>query len=120
MAPAAPGLRHAAVANLRIGGLTAPEDEHFAELLSALAELQRQGLVRNIGLSTISPRQLVDAAASPRFQHSPHPWDIVGHPLRENLAAARLSLPPDAIAQLDRIALPLRRLPLIRRGSDAA
>jgi aryl-alcohol dehydrogenase-like predicted oxidoreductase len=47
--------------NLRIGGMTAPTDEPFEEPLTALAELKQQGLIRAIGLSTVSPRQLAEA-----------------------------------------------------------
>jgi pyridoxine 4-dehydrogenase len=46
------------VVNLRIGGLLAPEDEPFEEPLTALAELKQQGLIRHIGLSTVSPKQV--------------------------------------------------------------
>jgi pyridoxine 4-dehydrogenase len=49
------------VVNLRLGGLSAPEDEPFEEPLSALAELKQTGLIRHIGLSTVSPRQLAEA-----------------------------------------------------------
>jgi pyridoxine 4-dehydrogenase len=51
------------VVNLRLGGFAAPEDEPFEEPLSALAELKHQGLVRHIGLSTVSPGQLTEARA---------------------------------------------------------
>jgi len=49
------------VVNLRLGGFAAPEDEPFEEPLIALAELKQQGLVRHIGLSTVSPQQLAQA-----------------------------------------------------------
>ena len=55
------GLDTLQVVNLRIGGLTAPEDEPFEEPLSALTELKRQGLIQHIGLSTVSPRQVAEA-----------------------------------------------------------
>src|SRR5580658_9030254 len=51
------------VVNLRLGGLTGPVDEPFEESLTALAELKQQGLVRHIGLSTVSPQQLAEAQA---------------------------------------------------------
>jgi pyridoxine 4-dehydrogenase len=51
------------VVNLRLGGLTGPVDEPFEEPLTALAELKQQGLIRHIGLSTVSPKQLVEAQA---------------------------------------------------------
>jgi pyridoxine 4-dehydrogenase len=49
------------VVNLRLGGLSTPDDEPFEEPLTALAELKQRGLVRHIGLSTVSPRQLAEA-----------------------------------------------------------
>jgi aryl-alcohol dehydrogenase-like predicted oxidoreductase len=49
------------VVNLRLGGLAEPTDEPFEEPLTALAELKQQGLIRHIGLSTVSPRQLAQA-----------------------------------------------------------
>src|ERR1039458_2888522 len=51
------------VVSLRLGGLTGPTDEPFEEPLTALAELKQQGLIRHIGLSTVSPRQLTEAQA---------------------------------------------------------
>ena len=51
------------VVNLRLGGLTGPTDEPFEEPLTALAELKQQGLIRHIGLSTVSSRQLTEAQA---------------------------------------------------------
>ena len=55
------GLDALEVVNLRIGGLMAADDEPFEEPLTALAELKQQGLIRHIGLSTVSPRQLAEA-----------------------------------------------------------
>jgi len=57
------GLDALDVVNLRLGGFSAPTDEPFEEPLTALAELKQQGLVRNIGLSTVSPQQLAEAKA---------------------------------------------------------
>jgi pyridoxine 4-dehydrogenase len=51
------------VVNLRLGGFSDPEDEPFEEPLTALAELKQQGLIRHVGLSTVSPRQLAEAQA---------------------------------------------------------
>ena len=51
------------VVNLRVGGLDAPSDGSIAEPLAALVELKRQGLVRHIGLSNVSPKQLKEAQA---------------------------------------------------------
>ncbi len=55
------GLETLHVVNLRLGGFAAPADEPFEEPLSALAELKDRGLVQNIGLSTVSARQLAEA-----------------------------------------------------------
>lgn len=57
------GLDALDVVNLRLGGLTEPTDEPFEEPLTALAELKQQGLIRHIGLSTVSAKQLADAQA---------------------------------------------------------
>jgi aryl-alcohol dehydrogenase-like predicted oxidoreductase len=57
------GLDALDVVNLRLGGLTGPIDEPFDEPLTALAELKQQGLIRHIGLSNVSAKQLIDAQA---------------------------------------------------------
>jgi len=49
------------VVNLRIGGFDAPEPGSLAEQFEALAELQRQGLIRHLGLSTVNAEQLAEA-----------------------------------------------------------
>jgi aryl-alcohol dehydrogenase-like predicted oxidoreductase len=55
------GLEALDVVNLRLGGLATPEDEPFDEPLHALVELKEQGLVKHIGLSTVSAEQLKTA-----------------------------------------------------------
>jgi pyridoxine 4-dehydrogenase len=55
------GLDQLDVVNLRVGGITAPSEGSIEEPLSALAELKWRGLIRHIGLSTITPRQLQEA-----------------------------------------------------------
>jgi pyridoxine 4-dehydrogenase len=165
------------VVNLRVGGMMAPAEGSIEEPLTVLAELQRQGLVRHVGLSNVTPRQLqegqritkivcvqnfynlahrdddafVDALAKqglayvPFFplggfmplqsselnrvavsveatpmqvalawllQRSPNILMIPGtssvNHLRDNLGAAALELPPDAIAALNAIAETVR------------
>jgi pyridoxine 4-dehydrogenase len=54
------GLDHLDVVNLRVGGIQEPGQESIAEPLTVLAELKRQGLIRHIGLSNISPTQLAE------------------------------------------------------------
>jgi len=55
------GLDHLDVVNLRVGGFTQPSEGSIAEPLSALVELKRDGLIRHIGLSNITPNQLQEA-----------------------------------------------------------
>jgi len=55
------GLDQLDVVNLRVGGITAPSEGSIEEPLSALAELKWRGLIRHIGLSNITPRQLQEA-----------------------------------------------------------
>jgi aryl-alcohol dehydrogenase-like predicted oxidoreductase len=50
-----------AVVNLRVGGIMEPEEGSIEEPLTALAELKRQGLIRHLGLSNVSPQQLREA-----------------------------------------------------------
>ncbi|MGO8796416.1 MAG: aldo/keto reductase family oxidoreductase [Candidatus Sulfotelmatobacter sp.] len=54
------GLDHLDVVNLRVGGMMTPSDQPIEEPLTVLAELQRQGLIRHLGLSNISPKQLAE------------------------------------------------------------
>ena len=45
----------------RMGSGHGPEEGSIAEQVTALAELKRQGLIRHIGLSNITPKQLTEA-----------------------------------------------------------
>jgi pyridoxine 4-dehydrogenase len=45
------------VVNLRVGGALGPSEGSIEEPLTVLAELQRQGLIRHIGLSNVTPEQ---------------------------------------------------------------
>jgi aryl-alcohol dehydrogenase-like predicted oxidoreductase len=49
------------VVNLRLGGLTEPSEGSIEEPLTALTELKHQGLIRHIGLSNVTPKQLAQA-----------------------------------------------------------
>jgi pyridoxine 4-dehydrogenase len=55
------GLDALDVVNLRVGGFTEPSEGSIEEPLATLAELKRQGVIRHIGLSNISPKQLAEA-----------------------------------------------------------
>ncbi len=49
------------VVNLRVGGFSEPEPGSLAEGFTALAELQEQGLIRHLGVSTVSAEQIAEA-----------------------------------------------------------
>jgi pyridoxine 4-dehydrogenase len=55
------GLDALDVVNLRVGGLAGPSDASIAAPLTVLADLKRQGLLRHLGLSNVSPAQLAEA-----------------------------------------------------------
>ena len=55
------GLEALDVVNLRVGGLDSPTPGSLAEPFTALAELQSQGLVRHLGVSTVSAEQVAEA-----------------------------------------------------------
>jgi aryl-alcohol dehydrogenase-like predicted oxidoreductase len=49
------------IVNLRVGGFMGPVEGSIAEPITVLAELKRQGLIRHLGVSNVSPRQLAEA-----------------------------------------------------------
>jgi pyridoxine 4-dehydrogenase len=55
------GLGALDVVNLRVGGIMEPTETSIEEPLTALAELKRQGLIRHIGLSNVTSKQLLEA-----------------------------------------------------------
>ena len=55
------GLDALDVVNLRVGGLVAPEPGSIAEPFRVLAEMQRAGLIKRLGLSNVSAEQVAEA-----------------------------------------------------------
>jgi pyridoxine 4-dehydrogenase len=49
------------VVNLRVGGLDAPEPGSIAEPFSVLAEIRQEGLIKHLGVSTVSAEQVAEA-----------------------------------------------------------
>jgi aryl-alcohol dehydrogenase-like predicted oxidoreductase len=47
--------------NMRLGGLEGPEPGSVAEQVGALAEMQREGKIKHVGLSTVNARQVAEA-----------------------------------------------------------
>ncbi|WP_404712987.1 oxidoreductase [Sphingomonas sp. MMS24-J13] len=56
------GVERLDVVNLRVGDVDAPNEDSIAAPLAALADLQRQGLIRHLGLSNVSLKQIEEAA----------------------------------------------------------
>lgn len=54
------GLERLDVVNLRLGGAAGPVDTSLEAPLTVLAELQHRGLIRHIGLSTVTPGQFAE------------------------------------------------------------
>ena len=54
------GLDTLDVVNLRVGGITEPSEGSIEEPLNVLVELKRQGLIRHIGLSNVTPKQFAE------------------------------------------------------------
>ncbi|HEY5071752.1 MAG TPA: aldo/keto reductase family oxidoreductase [Caulobacteraceae bacterium] len=52
------GLDVLAVVNLRVGGVHGPSEGSIEGPFTVLADLQRQGLIRHLGLSNVTPRQV--------------------------------------------------------------
>lgn len=57
------GLDTLDVVNLRVGGFDRPEPGSIAEPFTALAEMQQEGLIRHLGLSTVNAEQVAEAQA---------------------------------------------------------
>ena len=55
------GLETLDVVNLRVGGVMEPSEGSIEQPLTVLAELKGQGLIRHIGLSNVTPKQLSEA-----------------------------------------------------------
>jgi pyridoxine 4-dehydrogenase len=47
--------------NLRMGGFDSPEPGSLAEPFAALAEMQQEGLIRHLGVSTVNAEQIAEA-----------------------------------------------------------
>jgi pyridoxine 4-dehydrogenase len=55
------GLDALDVVNLRVGGFDSPEPGSLAEPFEALAQLQQEGLIKHLGVSTVSVEQVAEA-----------------------------------------------------------
>jgi aryl-alcohol dehydrogenase-like predicted oxidoreductase len=57
------GLERMEVVNLRVGGIQGPNEAPIEAQFTTLAELQRQGLIRHLGLSNVTASQVEKASA---------------------------------------------------------
>ena len=57
------GLDVIPIVNMRVGRVEKPDDTSIAEHIHVLAELQQQGYIQHIGLSTVSQKQFDEASA---------------------------------------------------------
>lgn len=55
------GLDALDVVNLRVGGLDSPTPGSIAEPFTVLAQLQQEGLIKHLGLSTVNAEQIAEA-----------------------------------------------------------
>jgi pyridoxine 4-dehydrogenase len=55
------GLESLDVVNLRVGGLGSPIEESIAEPFGVLAQLREEGLIKHLGISTVSATQIAEA-----------------------------------------------------------
>jgi len=55
------GLEALDVVNLRVGGFDSPTPGSIAEPFAALAEMQQEGLIKHLGISTVSAEQIAEA-----------------------------------------------------------
>jgi pyridoxine 4-dehydrogenase len=55
------GLEALDVVNLRVGGFDSPEPGSIAEPFTALAQMRQEGLIKHLGISTVSPEQIAEA-----------------------------------------------------------
>ncbi|MGU3433384.1 aldo/keto reductase family oxidoreductase [Actinomycetes bacterium M1A6_2h] len=57
------GLDAIEVVNLRVGGLDSPTPGSIAEPFTVLAEMQQQGLIKHLGVSTVTAEQVAEVQA---------------------------------------------------------
>ena len=57
------GIEQIEVVNLRVGGIHGPMEASIEEPLTLLADFQRKGLIRHLGLSNVTPAQIAQGRA---------------------------------------------------------
>ena len=102
------GLEALDVVNLRVGGMLEPTEGPIADKVEVLADLQRQGLIRHVGLSNVNAAQIGRGAGDhqdrvraellqsrpPQRRRPDRRPGQAGHPLRAVLPARRIHAAP--------------------------
>jgi pyridoxine 4-dehydrogenase len=91
------GVEAVDVVNLRMGGLEGPVEGSIEEQFATLAELQRQGLIRHLGLSNVSAAQIAEARGIAPVVCVQNHYNIVHRaddPLIDALAAEGIAYVP--------------------------
>jgi aryl-alcohol dehydrogenase-like predicted oxidoreductase len=85
------------VVNLRVGGITEPSEGSIAEPLTVLAELKEQGLIRHIGLSNVTSKQLAQAQSITEIVCIQNFYNVANRdddPFIDDLALQRIAYVP--------------------------
>ncbi len=85
------------VVNLRVGGFDSPEPGSLAEPFGALAQLQQEGLVKHLGVSTVSAEQVAEAQSIAPIVCVQNFYNIANRPdddLIDSLAAQSIAYVP--------------------------
>jgi aryl-alcohol dehydrogenase-like predicted oxidoreductase len=91
------GLDALDVVNLRVGGLDSPEPGSIAEPFTTLAEVQQEGLIKHLGISTVDAEQLEEAQAIAPVACVQNFYNIANRPddeLIDSLAAQGIAYVP--------------------------
>jgi pyridoxine 4-dehydrogenase len=91
------GLDALDVVNLRVGGFQSPEPGSLAEPFTALADLQREGLIKHLGVSTVSAEQVAEAQSIAPIVCVQNFYNIANRgddPLIDSLAAQGIAYVP--------------------------
>ena len=91
------GLEVLDVVNLRVGAVEAPTPGSIAEPFTALAELQQEGLIRHLGVSTVTAKQVAEAQSIAPIVTVQNLYNIANRqddPLIDSLTAQGISYVP--------------------------
>ncbi|MGH7023566.1 MAG: aldo/keto reductase family oxidoreductase [Caulobacteraceae bacterium] len=85
------------VVNLRVGHVGGPSEEPIGEQFATLAELQRQGLIRHLGLSNVTSAQVAEGGAIAEVVCVQNYYNLAHRdddPLVDELASAGIAYVP--------------------------